>query len=182
MSSKNRPNRRSHRLPEYDYSHPGAYFVTVLVKDRQCVFGEIFDEVVHLSAVGEIIEEIWKHIPQHHENVELDEFVVMPNHLHGIIWLVEDKDSLVRAQPAAPLRQHDYKGPFAGSLGAIVRSFKSAATKRINQHNNTPGSPLWHRNYFDRVIRDEDELHNTRLYIRSNPSLWPKDEENPALR
>ena len=98
MSSRKQPDRRSHRLPEYDYSQPGAYFVTILVKDRQCIFGEIFDGDVHLSAEGKIVEQIWKQIPQHHENVELDVFVVMPNHLHGIIWLIEDKDTRVRAQ------------------------------------------------------------------------------------
>lgn len=168
-------------MPEYDYSQPGAYFVTILVKDRRCVLGKVLGDVIYLSTEGQIVSRVWNQIPEHYKHVELDEFVVMPNHLHGIIWLIEDEDIPVRAQHAAPLRE-GYKGPFAGSLGTIIRSFKSAATKRINQLNNTPGSPFWHRDYFDRVIRDEDELHDTRLYIHSNPGLWLKDEENPALR
>ena len=104
MSSTSRLNRRSPRLPEYDYSQPGAYFVTILVKDRQCILGKVLGEAVYLSVEGKIVERIWKQIPQHHENVELDEFVIMPNHLHGIIWLIEGEDRPVRAQHAAPLR------------------------------------------------------------------------------
>jgi len=182
MSSTNRPNRKSPRLPEFDYTQPGAYFVTVVVKNWQCILGKVINEVVRLSTEGQIVLQVWKQIPEHHKNVELDEFVIMPNHLHGIIWLKEDIDSRVGVQHAAPLPKKKYKGPFSRSLGAIVRSFKSAATKQINQLNHTPGSSLWQRNYFDRVIRNEDELYNTRLYIQSNPSLWYKDEENPAIR
>jgi putative transposase len=84
-------------LPEFDYTQPGAYFVTVVVKNWQCILGEVINDVVRLSTEGQIVLQVWKQIPEHYKHVELDEFVIMPNHLHGIVWLIEDNDSRVGA-------------------------------------------------------------------------------------
>jgi putative transposase len=165
------------RLPDRDYRQPGAYFITICTKQRAPTFGAVVSGTVHLSPEGEIAQGLWLAIPRHFPNARLDTFVVMPDHVHGIIVINEradvdtvdvdtvDVDSAdpdnVGAQHAAPLR---------GSLGAIVRAFKSAATKRINEIRGTPGKPVWQRNYYDRIVRDDRELHRVRRYILSNPN------------
>jgi putative transposase len=161
-------HRRSTRLPEYDYASPGAYFVTVCAHARGCAFEE--------PEVRRAVEEVWGQIPGHFANVRLDEFIVMPNHVHGILWIVET--SVVGAQHAAPLPASRAPRAKAGSLGAIVRSFKAAACKRVNEIRATRGTPLWQRNYYERVIRDGDELGRSREYILHNPLGWDFDGEN----
>ncbi len=120
-------HRRSIRLKEFDYSQPGAYFVTIVAFQRQCLFGEIANEEMRLNEFGKIAEEYWCTIPEHFPNVELGAHVVMPNHLHGVIIIHENKSfESVGAQHAVPLQKQNVK---PGSLGAIVRSFKSAVTR-----------------------------------------------------
>jgi putative transposase len=166
--------RRSVRLSAHDYTSPGAYFVTVCAHGRRCIF-----EAPELRL---LVEEAWNQTPRHFANAATDEFVIMPNHLHGILWIA-GVSAGVGARHASPLQDSaDAKGPrgaVAGSLGAIVGSFKAAVSKRINASRETPRSAVWQRNYYERIIRNEDELRRVREYIRLNPVQWDFDRENP---
>lgn len=177
---QNPPRRKTTRIPEYDYTLPGCYFVTICVKDKACKLSRVIEDKVELSEEGKIVRWAWEELPKHFENIILDEFVIMPNHVHGVIW-IQEKTSSVEVQHAEPLlKRPNFKGPFPGSLGAIVRSFKSAATKHINYYHHTPGNHFWQRNYYEHIIRNEEDLHNIRNYIQSNPLMWMDDEENPV--
>ena len=165
--------RRSVRVPVYDYSQPGAYFITAVAYQRQCLFGDIVDGKMRLNKFGKIAEACWHEVPDHFRNVELGTFVVILNHVHGIIVI---NKFIVGAQHAAPL-QTNVK---PGSLGAVVRSYKSAVTKRINEMEKSPGAVVWQRNYYEHIIRNETEWNNIHLYIESNPINWDDDDENPT--
>jgi REP-associated tyrosine transposase len=172
--------RRSIRLPGYDYSRPGAYFVTIRTRGDEPSFGTVREKQVHFSALGRAARECWLEIPEHFANVLLDTFIIMPDHLHGIVIIIETVDrSSVGAQHAAPLHRMGrsplpagQQDPQHGSLGAIVRSFKSAATKRINEIRQTPGKRVWQRNYYDRIIRNDEEMRRARDYVLLNPTRW----------
>ncbi|HLA44883.1 MAG TPA: hypothetical protein VJZ27_15670, partial [Aggregatilineales bacterium] len=154
-------HRRSIRLSEYDYTGFGAYFVTLCTHQRACIFGDVVDEAVVLNTIGCTIRDCWEAIPGHFPRVTIDAFVIMPNHMHGII-VIQSSDTrsgenavVVRARHASPLPsplQNDTdktsspKGVKSGSLGSIVGGFKSAATREINKTLKTPGRPLWLRN------------------------------------
>ncbi|MBW8010187.1 MAG: transposase [Chloroflexi bacterium] len=166
-------NRRSPRLKGYDYSLPGAYFITICVKDRNCRLSTLVGEEVQLTKEGTIVKKVWEDLPEHFENIKLDRFVVMPNHVHGIVWILEDNEPHVGARHASPLPR---SGPKPGSLGTIIGSFKSAATKQINQFRNTTGSPFWQRNYYEHILRDDRDLFKHRKYIQENPIKWALDE------
>jgi putative transposase len=161
----NRHGRRSIRLNGYDYSRAGAYFVTVCTRDWACLFGEIADGQMLLNAAGLVVEQCWLAVPRHYPNVELDQFVVMPNHVHGIVAIVET----VGATHASPPRR---AGPKGRSIGAVVGSFKSAVTKRINELSNTSGTSV--------IVRDDASLDTMREYIVRNPLRWDYDRENPT--
>jgi putative transposase len=175
-------HRRSIRLKEYDYSQSGAYFVTMCAWQRECLFGEIKDGEILLNAYGELVMKCWNDLPNHYHHARLDEFVVMPNHVHGIIMINVGaglKPALFeKAQGAglkpAPTRQH--------GLQEIVRAFKSFSSRRINDMRNTTDIPVWQRNYYEHIIRDERELHTIREYIKYNPLKWDEDEENPNMK
>ncbi|PKB78532.1 MAG: hypothetical protein BZY88_18020 [SAR202 cluster bacterium Io17-Chloro-G9] len=160
------------RLQGYDYASAGGYFVTICTFDRIPIFGKIVDGATRLTAGGVIAVECWEAIPEHFPTVTLDEFVVMPDHIHGILMF-----SGVRATPASPLRplgpisddRSRVAGPKARSLGVVVGSFKSAVTRRINQTLRYERGPVWQRNYFERVIRHEREMDEIRQYIDNNP-------------
>lgn len=170
-----RPNRRSIRLKGYDYSQAGAYFVTICTQDRVYLFGEVVDGEMRLNEWGEIVRQCWFDIPAHFPKAALDEFVVMPNHIHGIIVLV---DSPVGATHASPLPTQP-RGPQRQSIASIVGSYKSAVAKRINQQRGTPGAPVWQRNYYEHIIRNDESLNRIRQYIAENPLRWEVDRENP---
>ncbi|RMF88756.1 MAG: transposase [Nitrospinota bacterium] len=169
-----KPYRRSVRLPEYDYSRPGAYFVTICTQDRVCLFGQVMDGRMRLNEYGDIVRACWLAIPDHFPRTTLDEFIIMPNHVHGIIVIVDN----VGATHASPLPSKP-RGPKPHSIGAIVGSFKSAVTKRINETRGTPGAHVWQRNYYEHVIRDEVWLDRIREYIAGNPARWEEDENHP---
>ncbi len=152
--------RKSIRLAEYDYSRAGAYFVTICTHERKCLFGEIADEKMILSWIGRIAESCWQEIPRHFEHVDLDYYIIMPNHLHGILIIEDDRRGTACRAPTDDQTTYERFGkPQKGSIPTVIRSFKSAVTKQINQLRNTPGLPVWQRNYFERVIRDDDELN-----------------------
>jgi len=166
--------RKSIRLKEYDYSQPGEYFVTICTKNHECIFGAIINDQMDLNERGRIVDQCWKGIPEHFPNVELDEYVVMPNHLHGIIVLHES----VGTRHAVSLPERFGK-PVSGSVSTIVRSFKSAVTKRINEMHLIGNAPLWQSRYYDRIIRSEKELQNIRDYIANNVLTWAFETEQP---
>ena len=173
----NRHRRRSIRLKEWDYTQPGAYFVTICSHTRAPLFGRVVDGDMVLNEYGEIVRACWREIPDHFPHVELDAFVVMPNHIHGIIVIV---DHIVGATHASPLPENvPPRGPASGSLGAIVGSFKSTVTKRINIGRGTPGAPVWQRNYYEHIIRNDRALNAIRHYITENPLRWHLDRYNP---
>jgi REP element-mobilizing transposase RayT len=191
-------HRRSIRLPAYDYRSFGAYFVTICTYQRECFLDE--------PPIQRAVKLSWRSANGGLES-EFGEFVVMPNHVHGIVGL--ERDGLARSnvgaqrlrhrtsffaerplvgvttlsiQGAAPLqRVATLDNVLPGSLGAIVRTFKSLSTKRINGLRGTPGLPVWQRNYYERVVRDDDELQRVRQYILDNPAKWAKDPNNPAI-
>ena len=168
------PVRRSIRLRGHDYREAGAYFVTVCTLRRACLFGEIVDDHLQLSPIGEIVAAAWTSTPGHFPGIDLDAVVVMPNHVHGIILIVDS----VGAKHASPLHIPP-RGTSPGSLAAIIQSFKSAATLAVNRSRGRPGFTLWQRGYYEHVIRDDEELNRLRRYIEENPMRWALDEENP---
>jgi putative transposase len=181
VTMRHKNHRRSIRLKGYDYTQAGAYFVTICTKDRACLFGDVADGVMRLNQMGHIVRQCWLAIPNHVPHVLLDEFVVMPNHVHGIIVIMPTHD--VGATYASPLQNDDTptrpRGPQPRSVASIVGSFKSAAAKRINEQRGTPGAPIWQRNYYEHIIRDDESLNLIRNYIADNPLRWQIDAENP---
>jgi len=173
-----KPNRRSIRLQEYDYRQPGAYFVTICTRKRECLLGEIVDGKMVLNSYGEIVKDEWFHSAQIRPEIELDFFVVMPNHIHGIMTIREDMQSSVRATGRSPLRDHRNTLP-QKSLGSFVAGLKASITKRINEIRGIPGTPFWQRNYYEHVIRNEIDLDEIRQYIENNPFKWLEDENHP---
>ena len=167
--------RRSLRLPRFDYTRQGAYFVTVCARNRACLFGEIVDGEMRLNDIGRVAHRIWEEIPIHFPQVEIDAWVVMPNHIHGVLVIV---GPTVGATHASPLQRP--AGPSKRSIGAIVGSYKSAVSKRINAMRGTPGVSVWQRNFYEHVIRNESTLNRIRQYIADNPARWAEDPENPA--
>jgi REP element-mobilizing transposase RayT len=167
-------HRRLMRLKSYDYSHPGAYFVTVCAHNREMLFGEITSGKIVLNEYGNIVVRCWREIAAHFPNTELDEFVVMPNHIHGIIWI----NNSVGANDYSPL-QMPYKNIHGTSktIGSIIRGFKIGVTKWLRQ--NTDHFSVWQRNYYEHIIRHDEELNRIRQYIIENPLKWDIDSENP---
>ena len=158
-------HRRSIRLRGYDYTDGGAYFVTACTHERACLFGQIAGDEMSLSAYGEIALECWLDIPEHCPQADLDAFIVMPNHIHGILVLVDDT-----ARSSHPPTHERFGKPVAGSLPTIVRLYKAAVTRRINELRSAPRMPVWQRNYYEHIIRDDESLNRIRAYIISNPS------------
>jgi REP element-mobilizing transposase RayT len=170
----NKYNRRSIRLKNYDYSSPGAYFITIVTNNRQYLFGEIVNNEMILNEYGEIANKYWYEIPKHYTNTQLDEYVIMPNHIHGIIFIVGAIHEL-------PLQQNEFPQLIQRRkmlLPKIIGRFKMNAAKQINQIRQTPGIPVWQRNYYEHIIRDTDDLSRIRHYISDNPKNWNNDEYN----
>ncbi len=193
-------HRRSIRLKGYDYSQAGLYFITICTKNRECIFGKIENGIMEINDYGKIANDEWLKTASIRENVELDEYVIMPNHIHGIIILVETngKDtagrgdetgvraygdttqptlSKVRAysETPQPVSTSSFQSP-SNNIGSIIRGFKSAVTKRINDFQNTPGSTVWQRNYYEHIIRNEKSYSRISEYIRTNPLKWQEDK------
>ena len=171
--------RRSIRLSGYDYSQPGAYFVTICTRDRECLFGEIINSEMQLNIWGTIVQEELVRTPTVRLTIEIDAFVVMPNHIHVIVAI--DSTNGVGAHSCAPLPQESRTRLYRQkrSLGSFVDGFTSTVAKRINRSGNSPGIPIWQRNYYERIIRNENELNDIRQYIRNNSLQWELDENNP---
>ncbi len=159
-SHREKPTRRSLRLRHYDYASPGAYFITVCAYRGACLFGYIADGGMRLNALGTLVETCWHALPTHYPHVELDAFVVMPNHVHGILALADE-------------------APKGHGLPEIVRAFKTFSSRRVNEMRGRRGTSAWQRGYYEHVIRNERSLGRIRDYIESNPRRWALDRENP---
>jgi putative transposase len=166
---------RSVRLRGYDYTIGGAYFITICTHNRQPLFGKITDGKMHLNDIGQVAVDEWLKTASLRTNVILDEFIVMPNHFHGVVILKSDCNGTARRATT-----ETFGKPVANSTPTIVRSYKSAVTKRVNALRHMPGASVWQHNYYEHVIRDENDLNSIREYIRYNPLKWAEDEENPA--
>jgi REP element-mobilizing transposase RayT len=184
-------HRHSIRLREYDYSQAGAYFVTICTLNRDCLFGESINEGILLNKFGDIAHDEWLKTAAIRKEIDLDEFVVMPNHVHGIIvitdnvgatrWVARhDDDPGDGGDGNRATHRVAPTGPGTGTIGAIMGQYKSIVTKRINMIRINPGGPVWQRGYFERVIRDHRELAAIREYIANNPAKWLLDKDNPA--
>jgi len=166
------PRRRSLRLPAYDYSQGGAYFITICAHERRCLFGRVADSQMQVNAIGALIEEEWFRSPTI-RRIVLDAFVVMPNHVHGIVLI--DSVGATSSSPGPA------SGPRRGSLSSFVGSFKAAVTRRIKTLSLLPDSRVWQRNYYEHIIRDDKSLDAIREYIDSNPANWANDRQNPEV-
>jgi len=177
--------RKSPRLIGYDYAQAGAYFITVCTHNRVGLFGEIVDGVMQLNTAGHRVQSVWLALPTHYPGVGLDAFVVMPNHVHGVLWIASNDNpagvinhaptSNVQLSVGAQFIAPDKTMP----LGKIVRAFKAKTTFVINPIRQTRGTSIWQRGYYDHIIRHEDDLTRIRHYIDNNPAQWEHDQENP---
>lgn len=165
-------HRKSIRLREYDYTNPNWYYVTVCTYKRENIFGKVEKDKMVLNEYGKIVEECWKAIPNHFEHVSLDYFVIMPNHIHGII-IIERRDT---ACCVPTMEDRKFREMNPGSLSVIVRSFKSAVTKGTNELRKDKSAPIWQKNYYEHIIRNEMDLFYIRRYIELNPLKWELDE------
>jgi putative transposase len=183
-------HRRSIRLRNYDYSQPGAYFVTICTYQKQSWFGEIKNGQMYLNQLGKIVADEWLKTCKIRPNFQLDEWVIMPNHFHGIVIINDysgDDQSLGAGNRPldlgagnrplylgardAPLQQKP------NSLSSCIAGFKSAVTKRINLLRQNTDTPIWQRNYYESILRDEKYLAVVREYIINNPKNWPNDRD-----
>jgi len=195
--------RKSTRLPNYDYSQNGAYFITLCAHNRECLFGEIQNGIMIPNNYGKIVIEEWYKSEIIRNEIELDEFVLMPNHIHGILLIdrrgdrldcmdaggttprMEEVEQCTEQLPratqgaVAEVALNHAPGPKPKSLSSFIAGFKSTVTKQVNNIRNKPGVPVWQRNYYEHVIRNEDDLLQTRGYIVNNPMKWELDKENP---
>jgi REP element-mobilizing transposase RayT len=178
-------NPHSVRLKGYNYTQPGAYFVTICAYARTYFFGEIKDGMMFLNNYGEIARSCWNEISLHFPDVKYNPVVVMPNHLHGIIIISKGLASPVETRHAVSRINglqnagESFQKPVPNSLPTIIRSFKSAVTKRLNELEENLPSHIWQRNYYEHVLRGEKDLNQAMEYINFNPSKWEMDEENP---
>ena len=162
--------RKSIRLKGYDYSSAGAYFVTVCNHNHLCLFGQIAEEKMLLNDAGKFANKCLLGIPGHFPHVKLDKFIIMPNHIHGIIIIN------VGANNYSPLQINQFRSPFR-TIGSIIRGFKIGVTKWFRANTNVYN--VWQRNYYEHIIRNEKELNKIREYIINNPLRWHLDRENP---
>jgi len=165
--TRNADKRRSLRLKGYDYRSTGAYFVTIVTRGRVCRFGDIVDRRMILTEAGRMVLDVWETTVARFSSARSDAFVVMPNHIHGVVYIDSDcRDT-------------------SASLAAIVGAFKSTTTVQYVGGVRSRGWPpfqdaLWQRNYFEHIIRTEKDHTSIREYIANNPGQWDEDDENPT--
>jgi len=172
-------HRRTTRLQGYDYSQPGAYFVTLVTVGRACLFGSAPQGEMHFTESGAIVAKEWKSLASRYPNVQPDEWVVMPNHLHRTVVIVES-DAVGRCRGGSRTAPTGHVPGICKPLGGLIGAFKTMSTKRINASRGTPGCLVWQGNFIDRVLRDDGELDRIRRYIALNPARWTDDQENPS--
>jgi REP element-mobilizing transposase RayT len=151
-------HRRSIRLQGYDYTQAGLYFITICIWQRECLLDHIVNSTVELNPYGQVVLYNWNFLAKKFSNVELGEFVIMPNHIHGVIKLIESGNE---------------------PLSEVIRSFETSSTRRINQIRESRGVPVWQRNYYEHIIRNEESFNRICEYIVNNPLSWEQDQLHP---
>jgi putative transposase len=169
---KNKYRIESTRFKVHDYSSPGAYFVTICTKHHECLLGEVVDGKMVLSEIGIIVRDCWIDLTKHYENLRLDQFGIMPNHVHGIMIIIEDNycDSDVETGLRPVSTKH--------GISEFIRAFKSFSSRKINQIINSSSQSIWQPRFHDHIIRNETDLNRIRSYITDNPTNWENDEYN----
>jgi REP-associated tyrosine transposase len=181
--TQSHPARRTLRLPNHDYSHAGPYFVTICTQNKVCSLGTVQGEQVDLNPAGRVARESWYSLPERFPQLVLDEFIIMPNHLHAILAFVGEglaPPSSALAQPETMLNESNQANRC--SLPSVIGAFKSISTIRINRLLKRAGQPFWQRSYYDHIIRNGDDMKNAQRYILENPLMWSLDPEHPELR
>ena len=171
-------HRRSIRLKGYDYRQAGGYFVTLVTQGREMLFGEVVHGEMVLNDFGKIAAETWLWLETQYPYVALGEWVVMPNHFHGIIFILDD-DGRGGSRTAPTNPQTITDAVKRKPLGRLIGAFKTVSTKHINLTRHTEGEMVWQRNYYEHILRNETELDRITRYIESNPARWADDDENP---
>lgn len=167
-------HRRSIRLKGYDYTQPGAYYVTICTAARQCLFGQVVKGEMQLNLLGCIAKFFWLQIPAHFPHIQLDTYVIMPDHLHGILVIVDD--TIVGTRHCRVSTKEQFCQPIRGSIPTAIRSFKGAVTKQIHGFFETTEVPIWQSSFYESIIRAQADLNSCRQYIIENPQRW---EHNP---
>lgn len=190
---KNKYRIESTRLVNFDYSSNGAYFITICTKDREFSFGDIENGKLQETEQSRICTDCWNDLPNHYPNCVLDEFIIMPNHVHGIIVIENNIDNVetipvetipVETIPVETIHElslqcnNDMKSRRQMLIPKIIGRFKMQSAKQINEFQNTSGLSFWQKGYYDRVIRNEKEFNRIRDYIVSNPLNWDGDGNN----
>jgi REP element-mobilizing transposase RayT len=186
-----RHHRRSIRFQDYDYSKEGLYFITICVKDRQYLFGEIQDGIMILNDMGKIADECWVVIPKHFPNVILHEHIVMPDHVHGIVELkyaggirneigtrvvgTRHVVSLHQSETIDNMRYNQFSKPIPGSIPVIIQQYKSSVTRIVKKSNILDFK--WQSRFYEHIIRDEQSFQRIVDYITGNPKNWQKDNK-----
>lgn len=171
--AKRRPN--SMRYDGYDYTWPGAYFVTYCAYHGRSIFGQIVDHEMRLNPLGEIADQYWPELAANHAHVLLDTHVIMPNHGHVLLLFRQDPEV---GAASAPVKR-EFGKPIARSLSTLVGTYKAEVTRRAERRRLIPSPPIWQGGFWDRIIRDERELQTVRDYIRNNPARWLEDQLHP---
>ena len=168
--------RNTLRAVGYDYTTPGAYFVTICERYGRCVFGQVVDQIMVLNPLGKIAEECIAGLAKRHANLTVDATVIMPNHGHLLLWLKANPE-----QPAAAAsnRQRKFGDAIAGSLSVIIGGYKSSVTQKAQTQGLIPAPPLWQDNFYDHIVRGETDLERIRSYILANPARWQEDQLHP---
>lgn len=180
LMNKQLPQRHTIRLQGYDYGREGLYFVTICCKDMTCRFGKIVDAEMILNDMGKIAKQYWLDIPVHFPYIVLHEFIIMPNHIHGILEIVE---SVVGAKNFSPENSNEFRSP-SKTIGSVVRGFKIGVSKWFNNNCRTKdfsslpqqSKSIWQRNYYEHIIRNSRSYQNICNYIHSNPANWIQDD------
>jgi putative transposase len=169
--------RQSIRLKDFDYTVNAAYFVTLCTWEREASFGTVISSEMQPSSLGTVVQALWLEIPDHPPQVQLDSFILMPNHMHAILIFTRRG---LPWQTLAPQRTPTFGHRVPGSLGSVIGTFKSAVTRQARETAANPELRVWQKNYFERVIRNDRELNAVREYIAQNPTNWARDRETKS--
>lgn len=169
----------SARLKGYDYGSNGAYFITICTSDRHCFFGDVENDDMVLNPIGKLVQKFWNMIPEYFPFIILDEMVIMPNHVHGVLWI--DKESVVGRDAINRVSTGGITGKnnpmFHENISRVIRWYKGRCTFEINK--NYPDVDFsWQSRFYDHIIRNENSLENIRVYITNNPKMWQRDRNN----
>ncbi len=184
-------HRRSIRIKGYNYASSGAYFITICTNKHEQLFGEIVNGKMELNECGKIVQSEWIKTGILRSNIEIDAFIIMPNHIHGIIFIHDDSGVMHHGHghrdPTYRAQTEQFGKPTSNTIPTIIRGYKSAVTSRINKINNTPRVKVWQRNYWEHIIRNDQSMNHLQEYIQNNPIKWHTDcfykkNQPPSLR